>query len=396
MKAPMKLLSVLLLLAVAPAWAGKNSEVEAEARRLVGESEKLAQKGAWSGVERTYVKLVALERKGATISHETHVLGAHAAQNRGDPLTTWDRLNAALAVEMRLETLTWKADLEATYSRFEVEVAPGYQGSLEVTSLEPLFDPVHQKVLTTFQERLQEQHYADVLLPLGRYQLGDVVLESYGGETQHVSVRSRGATIADPTVTDLSLIGTSSAEAAAAAGETKAVAHLSVQVGADVDASRWAKASPGLQKMAEGIEGVHSVTLVPPPDLWFFASFDASALSSVGTSPEAMVASLRQAFRLTDAQLVVTPNQIAVDAKAAGDLRDVGLTEIDLSGTPVPINAVARMRTGPRPGAPPAGLDLALDEGADAQRVSQALASAVQGSEYEILELRVIAAAQSP
>jgi hypothetical protein len=389
---PMKLLCVLLLLASPAAWAGKKSEVVAEARRLSGESEKLAQKGAWSGVERTYLQLVALERKGAELSHDTHVLGAHAAQNRGDPLTTWDRLKAALDVEMRMETLTWKADLEATYSRFEVEVAPGYQGSLEVKALEPLFDPVHQQVLAAFQATLEEQRYAEVLLPLGRYQLGDqLVLESYGGETQKVSVRSRGAVVADPTITDLSLIGSSSA-----AAPTTQATRLAIQVGTAVDAATWETMGPRVQRLVEGVDGVGSVTLVAPPEPWHFVSFDAESLRSVGTEPEQLVASLRQRFRLTDAQLVITPNQIGVDAAAAKDLREVGLVEVDLAGAPIPINALARLRTGPKPGAPPGGLELDLREGADANAVSTALTAAVQGPEYESLDLQVTADAQSP
>ncbi len=162
----MKLLCVLLLLASPAASAGKTPEVIAEARRLTGESEELAQKGAWGGVERTYLQLVALDRKGAKLTHDAHVLGAHAAQNRGDPLTTYERPKAAIDVEMKLETLAWKADIEATYSRFGfvVEVAPGYQGSLQVKALEPLFDPVHQQALQRFQATLEEQRFADVLL----------------------------------------------------------------------------------------------------------------------------------------------------------------------------------------------------------------------------------------
>jgi len=391
----MKLLCVLLLLASPAAWAGKKSEVVAEARRLTGESEKLAQKGAWSGVERTYLQLVALERKGAELTHDAHVLGAHAAQNRGDPLTTWERLKAAIDIEMKMETLTWKADIEATYSRFEVEVAPGYQGSLEVKALEPLFDPVHLQVLKSFSATLEEQRFADVLLPLGRYQLGDqLVLESYGGDTQKVSVRTRGAIVADPTITDLSLIGTSSA-AALAAG-VSAVTRLGVQVGPDVDAAAWTKAGPGIQRMVERVDGVGSVKLVPAPDPWHFISFDAAALRSVGTEPETMVAALRQTFRLTDAQLVITPNQVGVDAAAADDIREVGLVEVDLGGAPIPINALARLRTGPKPGAPPAGLELSLIDGADAAKVSAALTTAMQAAEYESLDLRVTAGAQSP
>ncbi len=395
----MKLLCVLLLLAAPPAWAGKKDEVAAETHRLMGESEKLAQKGAWSGVERTYLQLVALERKGATLTHDLHVLGAHAAQNRGDPLTTWERLKRALELEMDMETLTWKADLEATYSRFEVEIAPGYEGSLEVKSLEPLFDPVHQQVLKTFEAQLAEQRYADVLLPLGRYQLGDdLVLESYGGETQRVSVRPRGAVVADPTVTDLSLIGTSSAEAGITPSTAGAEgpSRLAVQVGPDVAPKLWAKTGPDVQKVAEGIDGVGSVVFVPSPDPWIFVSFDATALRSVGTEPNDLVAALRQAFRLTDAQLVVTPNQIGVEASAAKSLREVGLVEIDLGGAPVPINAVARLREGPKPGAPPPGLDLALADGANAQEVTAALSAAMQGEAYADLDLQITAAAPTP
>ncbi len=209
-----------------------------------------------------------------------------------------------------------------------------------------------------------------------------------------MSVRPRGAVIADPTNTDLSLIGTSSA-AALAVGPLK-VTRLAVQVGPEVDAAAWTKAGPGIQRLVERVEGVGSVTLVRAPDPWHFISFDAAALRSVQTEPETVVAALRQTFRLTDAQLMVTPNQIGVDAAAAKDTREVGLVEVDLGGAPVPIHALARLRTGPKPGAPPAGLELSILDNADPAQVSAALTAAMQSAEYEDLDLQVTADARSP
>ena len=76
-----------LLWIAGAAWA---QDRVAERHRLEEELVKLAQRNTWSGVDRTYRRLVDLE---VALPAQDHYLGAQAALAEGETLLGWYRLN---------------------------------------------------------------------------------------------------------------------------------------------------------------------------------------------------------------------------------------------------------------------------------------------------------------
>lgn len=107
----MSVLSLLLLLSClgTPALAR-----EAEDERLSETMSALARKGQWGGVERRYLEL-------AEPIAADHLLGAHAARNRGDLAEVLRRLDAAIALGEADEAPAWRAELLATTRQVQVQ-----------------------------------------------------------------------------------------------------------------------------------------------------------------------------------------------------------------------------------------------------------------------------------
>jgi len=360
-----------------PAWAGKKAANQAEVRRLYEDADRLSDRGAWSGVERAYLQMLTLERKGAELTHDHHLLGAMAAQNRGDPFATWERLRRAQELESRMETLTQLATIEATYSRFEIEIHPSFDGEITLTSLDPLFDPVHRATLEAAEATLQENRYLEGLLPLGRYRLAEqVALESYGGEPQQVVLRANRATVLDPSEIDFELPDPD------AMGRT-----LSVVARADLDARSWSKLASTLQSQLLELEGVDAIEVRPVPPARYFADFQPQALADLGLSGEALADAIRSAHQLPDAQLEVKARQLVVDPDGVKNLEALAQTEVTIDDIQLALNTLAKLREGPQPGAPAAGLELKLTATSDAPAVRSAVAAVLDKADFSSANL---------
>jgi hypothetical protein len=85
-------LSLVLGIGLLIAPVARGGEAEAERYRLQQELEKLAQRNAWSGVERIYTELVALD---LPLTLEDHQLAGMAAMQRGEMLEAKIRLQKA-------------------------------------------------------------------------------------------------------------------------------------------------------------------------------------------------------------------------------------------------------------------------------------------------------------
>ena len=96
-----------------PAFAG---EVErAEHRQISEEMERLAQRNAWTGVERNFVQLLELQEAGEVITYEEWHLGAQAARALGDMGSCRDRLAQAVKLEGKEEDIAWLEQIDKSY-----------------------------------------------------------------------------------------------------------------------------------------------------------------------------------------------------------------------------------------------------------------------------------------
>jgi hypothetical protein len=365
---------LLFVMLFAPAaHAGKKAANQAEVRRLFEDAHKFSQRSAWGGVERAYLQMLGLERKGAELSHDMHLLGAKAAEQRGDVFGAWERLKRAQAVESRMETLTRLATIEATYSRFRIEIHPSYQGEVTLTSLDPLFDPVHRSTLSEAEKTLQENRYLEGLLPLGRYRLaGTVALDSYGGDTQHVVLRANRATVDDPSVISFDIPDLPDEQPS-----------VQVVVREDIDAARWSKLSSSLQQAMLKLEGVDAIQVVPVPERRFYAEYDPATLESLGLAADTIVSAIRQRYELSPDAMQVGPRQVALSVDDVPSLDHLGQTEVPVEDVTLTLNTLVRLREGAA-SADPAGLRILLTAAADVSRVRSEIATALQADpEFE-------------
>jgi hypothetical protein len=162
-----------LLLVGVPAWSG---EAEAERYRLSEELLKLAQKNAWTGVERTFQQLDALP-----LEIGDHVLGAQAAMEAGDMHKALARLQIGLRNAEASDDPNspfqqakgMEASLRERYGTVHIVL---YDDS-KIAALfrNPLpFSAQERQAISFAQARLSETRAFLGMLPLGTYRLDDV------------------------------------------------------------------------------------------------------------------------------------------------------------------------------------------------------------------------------
>jgi len=364
---------VIFGLLVTPAQAGKKTAQQAEVRRLYEDANRLMDRGAWTGVERAYLQMLTLERRGSDLTHDHHLIGAKASQNLGDPYATWERLGRAQKIESRLDTLTELATIEATYSRFQIEIHPSFDGEITLTSIDPVFDPLHRATLENAQEALAENRFLDGLLPLGRYELaGQLTLESYGGERQKVVLRSDRVTVVDPSDSlDIDLPDPD------ALGK-----ELSVVARGDLEAKQWSKLAADLQQKLLALEGVDAVQVIPVPQNQIMADFNPDSLAGLGLSGEVLAEAVRTGHGLGADQITIGPRQLVLAPGAVKSTSELDATEISVEGIVITLDTLARTREGPPPSASAAGLTLALTARSDTPEVRAAVVSVLMQPFY--------------
>jgi len=90
---------------------------EAERLRLSDEIANLANKNAWSGVERKYAELLKTK---CELKFEQYSLGAESAKNLGKTFEMYERLDAAQKIDPQEELTATLEQLNTNYGRVEV------------------------------------------------------------------------------------------------------------------------------------------------------------------------------------------------------------------------------------------------------------------------------------
>lgn len=146
--------------------SGRDAVAKATYVQKTQELEKLAQKNAWSGAERTFREMQDL---GVVLAYNDYYLGAHAARATGDITSTRSRLQAALKIREEKEVVDWLWDIDSNYGAVKLFADPGK------VPLEPEmmpFDPVQASAVAFAQKCLVEQGAFDGYLPQGNYTFG--------------------------------------------------------------------------------------------------------------------------------------------------------------------------------------------------------------------------------
>lgn len=153
-------------LALSPAVA--NACDNAERLRLSDEAKKLAQRNAWSGVERTYE---AMQKTRCELNFDEHFLGAQAARTLGKVFEMYERLTAAREIDPQQEIVDSLNAIETTYGRVHIKGDARRRPELNRPSMP--FAPDQRKAIEWAKEVVAGTGSFRGMLPQGEYTVGD-------------------------------------------------------------------------------------------------------------------------------------------------------------------------------------------------------------------------------
>ena len=139
----------------------------AEYMRLSSDMHKLAQRNAWTGVERTFV---SLQSTGVDPTFQDFMVGAQAAQALGDVSAAKTRLQMAHSLREDAEIIEWMWDIDSSYGEVFVAVDVG---SARLSVEEMPFDPRKVRAIEFAKESVAEVGMYRGFLPQGTYYIGE-------------------------------------------------------------------------------------------------------------------------------------------------------------------------------------------------------------------------------
>jgi hypothetical protein len=175
--------ALLLLLALPVRALGQDPL--AERTRLEDELVKLAQRNTWTGVDRTYRRLLDL---GVALEPQDHWLGGQAALARGDTLTGWYRLRRAERAEAGVDAIQRDAldsarhELEAIESRYGlVSIYVGLDAVPVLFRDAMPFVQQERDAIVAAQQVISKVRAFRGFLPVGNYAIDGVKFEVVPG-----------------------------------------------------------------------------------------------------------------------------------------------------------------------------------------------------------------------
>lgn len=153
--------------------------VSPEARRLMENMDSLAEKNAWTGVDRNYGLLMEL---GEDVPFKYHMLGAEAASTQGMTYERYVRLQAAIAVQADAEVQSSVDAIVAQYCLIDLKGKERLHPKLVVQSMP--FAPDQRRSIEYAQTFLEGAGSFKGMLPIGTYGVGthEFTCEGNAGE----------------------------------------------------------------------------------------------------------------------------------------------------------------------------------------------------------------------
>lgn len=170
--------ALLTLLLVAQA-------AEGERARLQNELHHMARRATWTGADRTYRQLVALEEP---LNAEDHLVGFQAARQLGDTLRALQRLQRVtpLSGDVATDASGILENLRATHGLVAIVAPPGRAPALEAVELP--FAPDQRLAIEAARATLAEAGTVRALLPAGSYRVDGQPFEVRAGTAWQVHV----------------------------------------------------------------------------------------------------------------------------------------------------------------------------------------------------------------
>ena len=189
----MVLAPCVVLVAPTDALAISKAAAAGEHTRLAEEMVRLAKRGHWRGVERSYESMAPLQRKGVQLTYDDHYLGAQASRELGNVTRVYRRLLLAKGVKEDPAVVNWLGDLMRQYGEVELIIPERYKGEANLAvSVMPL-QPDQRSTIGMAQQRIRDGLIYDGLLPGGEYTFGPHTFNVVaGGDTIVLNLDKRG------------------------------------------------------------------------------------------------------------------------------------------------------------------------------------------------------------
>jgi hypothetical protein len=137
---------------------------EAEHARISDEMDRLAERKAWTGVDRLYRKLETLQVEP---SLNDYMLGAYASRELGEVIEVRDRLKSAARTHQSKEIVEWLWKIDNTYGRVELVSVPPRSTTLEAGVMP--FDPDQRKAVEAAIRSVSDDGMFVGMLPEGEF-----------------------------------------------------------------------------------------------------------------------------------------------------------------------------------------------------------------------------------
>ena len=156
---------------------------EAERLRLSDEAKKLAQRNAWSGVERAYTNLLATE---CELSLDDHLNGAQSARSLGKIFEVYQRLGRARDLDQRSDLIEEMESINQIYGRVEIIGDPRFRPTLTREAMP--FAPDQRRAIEYAIEVVANTGSFKGMLPRGEYDVSGKVFTVEPGADDFQSI----------------------------------------------------------------------------------------------------------------------------------------------------------------------------------------------------------------
>ena len=175
------------------AFAISKAEAQAEHVRLAEEMTRLAKRGHWRGVDRSYRSMEALQRKDVVLGFDDHYLAAQAARELGNVTLVYRRLLRAREAQASPDAENWITDILRQYGEVELIIPERYKGEANLAVAVMPLQPDQRSTIGMAQQRITEGRSYDGLLPAGEYTFGANTFKVVpGGSTIVLNLDKRG------------------------------------------------------------------------------------------------------------------------------------------------------------------------------------------------------------
>ena len=154
---------------------------------MIEDMGSMAEQGHWSGVERTYERMLELE--GVQLPYSAHYTAAQAARSTGDMSLVLARLEEAARIKRPPGLSGWLEEIEGNYGRVDISCASRKRPELKPTVA--VLHPDMRKQIALANTAIQEECRYKGLLPAGNYTLGKRTLEVVPGMSIRIDVGSK-------------------------------------------------------------------------------------------------------------------------------------------------------------------------------------------------------------